>query len=271
MTTEINWIDTHSHLTDEAFREDIDSVVERALAAGVERIIVNAWDRPSINQVLLLAKRIPQVFCTVGIHPSDCVQLTDECVAYLRGLALRAKELKIVAIGEIGMDYHYDGIDKAMQKLAFRKQLEIAREFDLPVVVHERDAHEDALNLLLEAKDDGILRDLPGVFHCYSGTAEFARRLLPMGWYFGFDGPLTFKNGRKARETVLSIPGDKVVIETDAPYLTPHPHRDKRNEPAYLPLIGEEISKLWDLDVSSTAAKLRANSLRLFPLLSTED
>ena len=267
MTDKLRWIDTHCHLTDEVFLEDIDDVILRARDAGVKRIIVSSWDRPSINAVLMLARRYPEVYCTIGIHPSDCDQLTDECEAYIRGMARQADALKIVAIGEIGMDYHYDGIDKEMQKDAFRRQLRIAKEMDLPVVVHERDAHEDALNLLLEHQADEGLRSVPGVFHCYSGSAEFAKRLLPMGWYFGFDGPLTFKNGKKPREAAAAIPLDKLLIETDAPYLTPHPHRGKRNEPAYVDLVGIEMAELFGMEIGEMAEQLWHNSVTLYPLL----
>ncbi len=267
MEKKVRWIDTHAHLTDDAYAEDIDAVVERAVEAGVKRIIISSWDRPSINQVLLLARRFPEVYCTIGIHPSDCDQVTAESLAYIRSLALRAREMKIVAIGEIGLDYHYDGYEKEMQHQAFLRQLEIARDFDLPVVVHERDAHEDCLDLLLKAKEEGILKEQPGVFHCYSGTAEFAKRLIPMGWYFGFDGPLTFKNGRKAREAVAVIPKDRLLIETDSPYLTPHPYRGKRNEPAYVSLVGAEMASILDMEEEDLSEQLWINTRTLFPLL----
>lgn len=259
------WVDTHLHLTDEAYKDDLHEVIRRAKSAGVGRFISNSSDRASIQDVLFLAGRLPEVYCTVGIHPSDCEQLTDECLALIRHLAAQAAKLKIVAIGEIGLDYHYDGIDKEQQKRAFRRQLEVAAEFDLPVVIHDRDAHEDILNLLLEAEADGLISERPGVFHCYSGSKEFALRLLEMGWFFGFDGPLTFKNGRKARETVLALPKDRILIETDSPYLAPHPYRGKRNEPSYLPLIGEALAELWEMSPEETAAQLYENAIRLFP------
>lgn len=268
MTAQVKWIDTHSHLTDKAFKDDLSAVLDRARHAGVAKFIVNAWDKRSIDQVLLLAVQEQDVYCTVGIHPSDWQDLDESGISYIKSLAKDAKQNKIVAIGEVGMDYHYDGIDKDGQKKAFRQQIEIAHEFNLPLVVHERDAHGDAIELLIEAKADGVLLDQPGVFHCYSGTAEFAQRLIPQGWFFGFDGPLTYKNGKKAREAVLAIPKDKILIETDAPYLAPQAYRGKRNEPSFLPEVAKTLATLWDLNMEETSRQLWQNSHACFPNLS---
>ena len=265
MAAEIRWIDTHAHLTDVAFDDDREAVIERARAAGVRKIIVNAWDLASIDGVLEFAARVPEVYCAIGIHPSDCADYSDAVGRTIKQYAEQADRYKIVAIGEVGMDYHYDGIDKEMQQHVFREQIRIAQAVNLPLVVHERDAHEDALTLLLQAEADGILRQAPGVFHCYSGSGEFAKRLIPMGWYFGFDGPLTYKNGKKARAVVEVLPRDRVLIETDSPYLAPDGYRGKRNESAYLPLIGSELARLWDLSLAETAEQLWQNSHTLFP------
>lgn len=265
MSNQIRWIDTHAHLTDKAFDEDREAVIERAREAGVQMIIVNAWDYASIEGVLAFAARVPEVYCAIGIHPSDCEDYSEAVGDEIKRLASKAERYKIVAIGEVGMDYHYDGIDKDLQQHVFREQIRIARDVNLPLVVHERDAHEDALILLRQAEIDGLLRKNPGVFHCYSGSSEFAKQLLPMGWYFGFDGPLTYKNGKKARATVEVLPRERILIETDSPYLAPDGYRGKRNESAYLPIIARELAKLWALSEEETAVQLWRNSHRLFP------
>lgn len=270
MSGDVRWIDTHSHLTDAAFASDRELVLQRALDAGVKKIIVNAWNLESIEGVLALAAQVPEVYCTVGIHPSDCEDYSDEVGRYIRSLAEDAERHKIVAIGEVGLEYHYEGFDKALQHHVFLEHIKIAKDTNLPLVVHERDAHEDALILLEAAKADGFLRDVPGVFHCYSGSAEFAKRLLPMGWFFGFDGPLTYKNGKKARAVVDVLPRDRVLIETDSPYLPPDGYRGKRNESSYLPIVGREMARLWGVDEAIAAEQLWQNSLTLFPGLALE-
>ncbi|NJP40814.1 TatD family hydrolase [Oscillospiraceae bacterium HV4-5-C5C] len=264
-------IDTHCHLTDADFAQDYPAVIERAAAAGIDKLILVAYDPDSIEAVVSLAARYPAAYCAVGLHPSDADQWSLALQRRLETLLEHSRELKIVAVGEIGLDYHYEPYDPVLQQTAFASQLELARRFDLPVIIHERDAHEAALDQLRRQQAAGQLRtpqQIPGVFHCYSGSLEFARRLLPLGFYFGFDGPITFKNARRNLEALAGLPRDRVVIETDSPYLAPVPWRGHRNEPAYLRLIADQVAKIWELDPDQSDERLRQNSLRLFPGLN---
>ncbi len=172
----------------------------------------------------------------------------------------------VVAIGEIGLDYHYDFSPRPVQQAVFRAQLDLAWELDMPVIIHEREATADCLAILRLMIAARRLRAVPGVFHCFSGSVETARILLAEGFYLGFDGPITYKNARKAQEVIAMCPRDRLLLETDSPYLTPVPHRGQRNEPAFLPLIGQQVAQIWDCSVVEVAAQTTANARRLFDL-----
>ncbi len=270
--------DTHTHLSDARFDPDRADVLRRARAAGVERIVEAAYDLPSSQAACALADRYrdehsasaPAIWCAIGVHPHDADTVDDAAMERLGGLLASPQADRVVAIGEIGLDYHYDHSPRERQQEAFRRQLIWAREAGLPVVIHERKATADCLAILLEAGygDAQAGRSRPtGVFHCYSGHVETALALVDMGFYLGFDGPLTFKNARKAPDVVRAIPRDRVLIETDCPYLAPVPYRGQRNEPAYLREVARALADLWACDLAAAAEQTRQNACRLFGLV----
>ena len=227
--------DTHAHYDDEAFDADRDAVLTALPEQGVGLILNPGCDIPSSRRAVALAEAYDFVYAAVGIHPEECGGTTEEDYETLRELA---KHPKVVAIGEIGLDYHWeDNPGKEEQQAVFRRQLELARELDLPVIVHDRDAHADSLAMVQE------FPDLDGVFHCFSGSAEMAKLLWQRGWYLGFDGPVTYKNARKALEVIASVPLDRILIESDAPYLSPVPHRGERNRSDWLSAVAETVAR----------------------------
>lgn len=263
----MEWIDSHVHLTDERFAEDLPEVLERAREAGVVQMLLIAFDLPSSEAVVALAREHEELYCAVGVHPHDADSWTPELERRLRSLLDAKKENKIVAVGEIGLDYYYDNSPREIQKLVFRRQLELAKEYELPFVIHNREAHHDTYDILEAARRDGLLREAdPGVMHCYSGSPEMALRFLKLGLLLGYDGPITFKNAKQPCECVAVTPRDRLLIETDCPYLTPVPHRGKRNEPSYVPLVGAKVAEIWGCDPEEAARQTVANTRRLFGL-----
>ena len=260
----MKWIDTHTHIYDKAFRKDYAEMLERATAAGVSDLLVIAEDIAVSRRIIELVKHDDRLHAAVGIHPSEVDRVGPNDLAELRDLLTRSAQHKIRAVGEIGLDYHYTTENRAAQLALFRSQMELALEFDLPAVIHNRESHADVLQVLRELRVTGRLRGLPGVFHCYSGSLEFARELLEMGFYFGFDGPITYKNARRTVEVLAGLPRERVVIETDCPYLTPVPHRGKRNEPAYVALVGAKVADIWGVSEEEAAAVTTAHARRLF-------
>ena len=227
--------DTHAHYDSGGFNADRHDVLA-ALPDGNVALVVNpGCDIPSSRTAVELAERYPYVYAAVGIHPSDCAGTGEAEYEVLRQLAQREK---VVAIGEIGLDYYWeDNPPKEFQQQVLRRQIELALELDLPVIIHDREAHGDSLAIVLEYPA------LRGVFHCFSGSPEMAEELLKRGWYLGFDGPITYKNARRAPEVVAVTPLDRIVIETDAPYLTPVPFRGKRNDSRYLGYVVEKLAE----------------------------
>lgn len=227
--------DTHAHYDDEAFDPDRELLLESLPQRGVALVLNPGCDLDSSRKAVSYAAAYPHVYAAVGIHPEECGGTTEEDYETLRELA---KHPKVVAIGEIGLDYHWeDNPGKEEQQAVFRRQLELARELDLPVIVHDRDAHADSLAMVQE------FPDLDGVFHCFSGSAEMAKLLWQRGWYLGFDGPVTYKNARKALEVIASVPLDRILIESDAPYLSPVPHRGERNRSDWLSAVAETVAR----------------------------
>ena len=249
--------DTHAHMDDRAFDEDRDLLLQGLADKGVCLVMNPGCSLESSENAVRLAERYPFVYAAVGSHPDAADEVNDQVLERYRVLA---RHEKVKAIGEIGIDYHYEDIPRQLQLVAFRKQLELAREVGLPVIVHERDAHEDGLALAKEYRDVG------GVFHCFSGSAEMARQLVDLGWYIGFTGVLTFKNARKAIEAAQAIPLDRIVLETDCPYMAPEPFRGRRNDPGYLFRMAEKLAELRGLELEQIHSITVENGKRLYRL-----
>ena len=257
----MTFIDTHAHLYDERYDDDRADMIARAEAAGVTQIISMGDTMAASAQVIADAEQYPTLYAAVGVHPESACVLTDaECAQLLTW----AKHPKVVAIGEIGLDYYWekDPQVRAVQRELFVTQLGVARAAGLPVCIHDREAHGDTLAIL---KVEG--RDLTGVLHCYSGSLETARELWKMGYYIGIDGPLTFKNAAKLPDIVREAPQERLLIETDSPYLAPVPKRGKRNEPAYVVHVAAKIAELRGESVEEVAAYTTENARRLYPKL----
>jgi TatD DNase family protein len=252
-------IDTHCHLDFERFDADRDAVVERALAAGVERIVVPALDLQNCTAVLSLTEKYEQVYAAVGVHPNSAADWQDDWMAALRDLAGGDK---VVAIGEIGLDYYWDKAPKATQMRALSMQLELAVELNLPVIIHNRESSDDVIRLLAESPLAG--RERPGVLHSFSADWAVARAALDMGFYLGFTGPVTFKKANELRQIAVQAPVDRILVETDAPFLAPHPYRGKRNEPAYVAYVAERIAQERGVDTAVFAQQTTANAMKLF-------
>ncbi len=258
-------IDTHCHLNFDSYDADRDTVIQRAAEAGVTRIIIPSVDLVTGQEGIDLAERYEGIFAAAGIHPNSTADFTD---ADLEKIAAQAAHSKVVAIGEIGLDYHWDDSPKATQHRAFEAQLNLAARLELPVIIHNREASEDVMRILEAWAVDlpPSLKDRPGVLHSFSAPAAIAERALAIGFYLGFTGPVTFKNADDLRRIAQSTPLDRIVVETDAPFLTPTPYRGKRNEPAYIPLIAERIAALKTMPADQFAAATTVNAVKLFRL-----
>ena len=238
------------------FSPDKLDVLSRARAAGVTEFVVIGYDLASSRDAVAFAQEVPGVSACVAIHPHHADQAGPETLAALRELA---KDPTVVAVGEIGLDFFRNRSPKAAQESAFRAQLGLANSIGLPVVVHDRDAHAETMRTLAEATG------IPGVIlHCFSGDRAMADEAWGRGYYTGIGGPLTYPSAKDLRETFRTAPQDRVLLETDAPYLPPTPHRGRRNEPAYLPLIAERLATLWNLDMDRVAQLTTANTRRAF-------
>lgn len=248
--------DTHAHLDDRAFDADRELLLAQLPARGLSLVMDPACSLASSRAVNALSQRVDWLYAAVGSHPDAADEVNDAVLAECA--ALCKLNPKIKAIGEIGLDYHYEDIPREVQKAAFRAQLALAAELDLPVIVHDRDAHEDAMALIRE------FPRVTGVFHCYSGSPEMARQLVARGWYIGFTGVLTFKNARRAVETAQSLPLERIVLETDCPYMAPEPFRGRRNDPSYLPYIAQRLAELRGMDVADIGRITAENGKRLY-------
>ena len=248
--------DTHAHMDDRRFDEDRDAVLQGLAERGVALVMNPGCSLESSRNAVALAEKYDFVYAAVGSHPDVADEVNEETLSAYRELCKLNSKVK--AIGEIGLDYHYEDIPREIQLKAFRAQMELAREVNLPVIVHERDAHEDGMQ---------VVRDFPdvtGVFHCYSGSAEMARQLVDKGWYIGFTGVLTFKNARKAVEVAASIPLDRIVLETDCPYMAPEPFRGKRNDPGKIYRMAEKLAEIRGLSVEEIHAITVENGKKLY-------
>jgi TatD DNase family protein len=249
--------DTHAHLNADQYNEDLEEVMERAREAGVSNIVVVGFDTLTIKRAIELADAHDFIYACVGWHPVDAIDMTEKELAWIEELASHPK---VVALGEMGLDYHWDKSPHDIQKEVFRKQIRLAKKVKLPIVIHNRDATADIIEILKE-EDAG---EVGGIMHCYSGSVEVAKQCLEMNFYISLGGPVTFKNAKKPKEVALEIPLDKLLIETDCPYLTPHPYRGQRNEPSYVKLVAEQIAEIKGLTLEEIALATSDNAKRIF-------
>ncbi len=261
--------DTHAHLNwHEEYKDDFDAVLENARNAGVTHIML-ASSNIEDSGISLEIRKAKQncgvkLSCMVGVHPEEAEHFDESAKEQLEDWLRRKDELGIVAVGEIGMDYHYEDCSPACEAAAFIYQMGLAFRYDLPAVIHERDACEDTLFMIRSLYEQKTLRNVPGVFHCFSGSPETAEILLKMGFYLGFDGPITFKNARKAPDVIRMCPMDRLLVETDSPYMAPVPMRGKRNEPAYVKYVVEEMARIKGVSAEEMARITTENAQRLF-------
>ncbi len=266
-------VDTHAHLDMPHFDADRDEVIARAAKAGVTRIVTIASDMPSSRAAIALAKRYEGVYATVGLHPNSAAEWEPTTLDELRELAAHPE---VVAIGEIGLDYYWDAAPRDVQVQVFQAQLDLAVEMGLPIVIHMRskdepghDAHAATWDILAAWAAHhpwhGRRRPL-GVLHCFSGDAALADAALAAGFCLGLDGPLTYKSSRALQAMAATWPAERVVVETDSPYLTPHPHRGKRNEPVYVRLVAEKLAELRGVSLEQVAQETTTAAERLFRL-----
>ena len=248
--------DTHAHMDDAAFDADREGLLASLPGQGLALVMNPGCSLASSRNASLLSQKYDYIYAAVGSHPDVADEVNEQVLEEYR--ALVAANSKIKAIGEIGLDYHYEDIPRHIQLQAFRAQMQLARELGLPVIVHEREAHEDGMTVVDE------FPDVTGVFHCYSGSAEMAKELVKRGWYIGFTGVLTFKNARKAVEVAQAIPLERIVLETDCPYMSPEPFRGKRNDPGKLYRMAEKLAEIRGLSVEEIHAITTENGKRLY-------
>jgi len=251
------FFDTHAHYDDRAFDADREALLASLPSSGVALVVDPGCDVRSSEAAIRLAERFDHVYAAVGIHPEELAGMKE---GDLDKIAALAKDPKCAAIGEIGLDYYWDDIHKEEQKALFERQIELALALDLPVIVHDREAHGDCLEIVRRYSA------LRGVFHCFSGSAEMAQELLKRGWYLGFDGPITYKNARKALEVLELCPLERILIETDSPYLSPVPRRGKRNDSHNLVYVIDKIAEIKGLRPVEIAAATMENGKRLFKI-----
>ncbi|KAA9012018.1 TatD family hydrolase [Niallia endozanthoxylica] len=251
--------DTHVHLNAEQFEEDLTEVIDRALKAGVERMLVVGFDRPTIQKAMELVEAYDFLYASVGWHPVDAIDMTDEDLLWIEELSAHPK---VVALGEMGLDYYWDKSPKEVQKEVFRKQIQLAKKVKLPIIIHNREATADIITVL---KEEGA-EEIGGIMHCFSGSAETAMECIKLNFLISLGGPVTFKNAKKPKEVAKEVPLDKLLIETDCPYLAPHPYRGKRNEPAYVRLVAEQIAELKEISIEEVERITTENAKKLFDI-----
>jgi TatD DNase family protein len=260
MSETVSLIDTHAHIDGKEFLADFDAMLHSAGDAGVSRIIAVGGDIESSRRAGELAQNHDSIFCSAGIHPHDAARVSENCYDIIRRLA--SENPKTVAIGEIGLDFYRDRSPRDIQVIVFRRFLVMAAELSLPVIIHDRDAHEQILRILREEKS----RQIRGVLHCFSGDLEMARECVDLGLYLSVPGTVTFPSNEQLREVVRGISMDRLLLETDCPYLAPIPHRGKRNEPAYLRITAEKVAELKGLSLEDVARITTLNAENLFGL-----
>ena len=256
-------IDSHCHIDGEAFGADRDDVVERARGAGVAAMLNVGTGDPNTDdfrRAVAVAERYDNVYASVGVHPHDAKLYDEAAEAQLIGLAGAEK---VIAWGEIGLDYYYDHSPREVQQSVFRRQIRVARKLGLPIIIHSRDANKDTVEILTEECSwDGFR----GIMHCFGGTAEMAQELMPLGFLISFAGNVTFKKAEELREAAAVVPLDKLLVETDCPFLTPVPHRGKRNEPAMVVHTARFLAEFYDVEFETIAKQTTDNFLKFFDL-----
>jgi len=253
-------IDSHAHLDDRRFDRDRDRLIKSLKEFGVELVINPGADLSSSIKAVSLAEEYDNIYAAVGVHPHSAKEMDESTIGLLKSFTNREK---VIAIGEIGLDYYYDNSPRDVQRKRFIEQLNLAKEVNLPVIIHSREANKDTFDILKEAQD-GSLR---GVMHCFSGSVEMAMEYIKLGFYISLAGPVTFKNARVPKEVAKAVPLDKLMIETDAPYLTPEPYRGKRNEPIYVRYVAGTIAELKGLTFEEVAKQTAENTKRLFNIV----
>lgn len=253
------FIDTHVHLNADQYDGDLQEVINRAIEAKVEKMIVVGFDRKTIERAMQLIETYDFIYAVIGWHPVDAIDCTDEDLLWIEQLASHPK---VVGIGETGLDYYWDKSPKEIQKYWFRKQIALAKKLNLPIIIHNRDATGDVIEILKE--EDAA--KVGGIMHCFGGSVETARQCIQMNFMISLGGPVTFKNARQPKEVAKEIPLEHLLIETDAPYLAPHPYRGKRNEPAFVTLVAEEIARQKDISVEEVARQTTVNAKRFFQI-----
>lgn len=251
--------DTHVHLNASQFAEDEEEVIKRAQSEGVENMVVVGFDKETIQGAIRIAEKYDFIYASVGWHPVDAIDMKDEDLIWIEKLAGHPK---VVALGEMGLDYYWDKSPKDIQKDVFRKQIRLAKKVKLPIIIHNREATQDIVDIL---KEEGA-EEVGGIMHCFSGSIETAKECIAMNFYISFGGPVTFKNAKKPKEVATELPLEKLLIETDCPYLTPHPYRGKRNEPAYVKLVAEQIAELKGVSFEEVARQTSKNAKKVFKI-----
>lgn len=250
-------IDSHAHLDDRRFDRDRDRLIESLKENGIDLVINPGADLQTSIKAVALAEKYENIYAAVGVHPHSAKEMDDSTVNVLKSFTNREK---VIAIGEIGLDYYYDNSPRDIQRKRFIEQLNLAKEVDLPVIIHSRSAAGETFEILKEAQDG----KLEGVLHCYSGSVEMAREYIKLGFYISIAGPVTFKNARVLKEVAKEVPLDKLLIETDAPYLTPEPYRGKRNEPIYVRYVAGTIAEIKGITFEEVAKATSENTKKLF-------
>lgn len=251
--------DTHMHLNATQFEEDREEVIKRAFDAGVTQMVVVGFDRETIPLAIEIAEQYETIYAAVGWHPVDAIDMTDEDLAWIEELSAHPK---VVAIGEMGLDYHWDKSPKDVQKEIFRKQIRLAKKVNMPIIIHNREATEDVIAILQEENAE----EIGGIMHCYNDSVDYVQACLDMNFYISLGGPVTFKNATDPKEVAVEVPLDRLLVETDAPFLAPHPNRGKRNEPSYVTLVAEKIAELRGISVEEVGEITTENARRFFQI-----
>ncbi|WP_404450792.1 TatD family hydrolase [Virgibacillus necropolis] len=251
--------DTHVHLNARQFEEDREEVIKRAFDAGVTQMVVVGFDRETIPLAIEIAEQHDTIYAAVGWHPVDAIDMTEGDLAWIEELSAHPK---VVAIGEMGLDYHWDKSPKDIQKEVFRKQIRLAKKINMPIIIHNREATEDIIEILQEES----AKEIGGIMHCYNDSVAYLQACLDMNFYISLGGPVTFKNATDPKEVAVEVPLDRILVETDAPFLAPHPNRGKRNEPSYVTLVAEKIAELRRISVEELSEITTENARRFFQI-----